>query len=686
MELFQLLGTIAIDNSEANKNIDDTTEKAGSFSDKLKSGIGTVGKWGAAIVGGTAAAVGGLSAFAASSASTADNIDKMSQKIGISREAYQELDFICSQSGTSVDALRVGMKTLTNALSGAQTASAGVIEQEAALEAQLENGEISLDEYNKKYDEMYDAAYKSCGGLEQLGFSLDEISKMSPEDALYKTIEALQGMPDDANRAALAQDLLGRSAQELAPLLNSGVGSMEEMKQQAHDLGLVLDDELVDSGVELTDSLDQTKRAFSSIATQLGASLMPIVTKVSDYIQKGLPYIQKLMERLEPIITSLFDELLPPLMDLAEQIFPVLMDLIEQILPPVIDVVKELLPVISELIAMLLPPLVEIVQALLPVLVEIITSLMPILQPLLECLQPILDLIVALLPPLVELINIVIMPLVDLFSALIQAYLPKLKEHFEVIATYITTVFNVAVMSIKDIIDNIKISFEVAWDAIKKAWEGAAGFFSGIWDGIKGAFSTVSDWFHDTFSAAWQKVKDVFSKGGKIFDGIKEGISDTFKIVVNGLIGGINKVVAVPFKAINGMLNKIRDAGVGKLKPFKGLWDNNPINIPEIPELEEGGILAKGQVGLLEGNGAEAVVPLEKNTQWIDRIAERLQDNVASDEVIKRLELLLSAIQQLMEQLIGMQIVLDSGTLVGEITPKIDQQLGLISGHKGRGN
>ena len=60
-------------------------------------------------------------------------------------------------------------------------------------------------------------------------------------------------------------------------------GSIDAMKEQANELGLVLGDELIDNGVVLTDTLDQTKRAFQSIITQLGGSLMPILTKVLSF-------------------------------------------------------------------------------------------------------------------------------------------------------------------------------------------------------------------------------------------------------------------------------------------------------------------------------------------------------------------------------------------------------------------
>lgn len=148
-----------------------------------------------------------------------------------------------------------------------------------------------------------------------------------------------------------------------------------------------------------------------------------------------------------------------------------------------------------------------------------------------------------------------------------------------------------------------------------------------IWTTIKNAFSSVGDWFKTTFSDAWQKVKDVFSKGGKIFDGIKEGIASTFKTIVNGLIDGINRVIRVPFNAINGMLNTIRGITVLGVSPFKGLWSYNPLSVPEIPKLALGGIVnrpGRGVPAIIGEAGAEAVLPLENNTEWMDILADKI--------------------------------------------------------------
>lgn len=206
--------------------------------------------------------------------------------------------------------------------------------------------------------------------------------------------------------------------------------------------------------------------------------------------------------------------------------------------------------------------------------------------------------------------------------------------------------------------DGIKKGAEIAWNFIKGVWNAVSGwfnntiikpvgnFFSGMWDGlkkgasaawdgIKSVFGGVANWFKDIFSKAWQKVKDVFSVGGKIFDGIKDGIVNAFKNVVNAIIRGINKVIAIPFNAINGVLDKIRNVEFLGIAPFRNLISR--FNVPQIPELYRGGVLEKGQVGLLEGNGAEAVVPLEKNTGWIRKIASEIMSympmNLSSSKI-----------------------------------------------------
>ena len=192
--------------------------------------------------------------------------------------------------------------------------------------------------------------------------------------------------------------------------------------------------------------------------------------------------------------------------------------------------------------------------------------------------------------------------------------------------------------------EGIKAGFKAAVDWITQAFHDTVNFFSesaaaigkffsnmwqgltdgakSAWQGIKNTFATVATFFSDIFSKAWSGVKKVFSTGGKIFDGIKDGIVKAFKTVVNAIIRGINKVVKLPFEGLNGILDKISGLSIAGVKPFDWLTWRAPV--PQLPELATGGVVRKATTAIIGEDGAEAVVPLEKNTGWIKKVAEEL--------------------------------------------------------------
>ena len=193
--------------------------------------------------------------------------------------------------------------------------------------------------------------------------------------------------------------------------------------------------------------------------------------------------------------------------------------------------------------------------------------------------------------------------------------------------TVISGAFKSAVTWFNDkIVSPISNFFENMWDKIKT---GA----SNAWDGITSVFGVVVDWFREKFSAAWQAVKDVFSTGGKIFDGIKDGIVSAFTTVVNAIIRGINRIITIPFNAINSMLNKIRNISILDIEPFAGLWSENPLSIPQIPELAKGGVVNGATLATIGEDGQEAVVPLENNTKWIDLVASKIATQIGSNGI-----------------------------------------------------
>lgn len=249
---------------------------------------------------------------------------------------------------------------------------------------------------------------------------------------------------------------------------------------------------------------------------------------------------------------------------------------------------------------------------------SIYNSLASIINVIWGIIQGLWQMIVVLFTTAITWINEnVIAPIVNAVTTAINAVKTGLqvawefiKSIFITIATWVNDNVLVPIMTLlstvwtwiqENIIMPIKNAFTAAWDSLKT---GAAN----AWEGIKSVFSSVASFFGNIFSTAWQKVKNVFSAGGKIFEGIKDSIASVFSTVVNKIIGGINKVVAVPFNIINGMLNKIRNIEFLNIAPFKDKWKENPLAVPQIPLLRTGGtMIGDGQAIMAEAGSPEMI-------------------------------------------------------------------------------
>jgi phage-related protein len=179
------------------------------------------------------------------------------------------------------------------------------------------------------------------------------------------------------------------------------------------------------------------------------------------------------------------------------------------------------------------------------------------------------------------------------------------------------------------------------WDKIsawlKKIWEGIKETASRVWNGIvstiKNVFNGIGEWFSRVFTGAWNGIKNAFSAVGSFFSGIwttikntfttigtviGEGIGNAFKTVVNAIINFAERTINGFIRAINGaikLINLIPGVSINPLAPLA------------IPRLATGGVIDQPTIAMVGEAGKEAVMPLERNTEWIDKLASKIDDS-----------------------------------------------------------
>lgn len=525
LDLGALKIKIELDNKEANKGLKDTQTAVEEVDKKGSNRLKNFGKAAAASFAavGTAAIATGkkLWEVANNTASYADSIDKASQRVGMSKEAYQEWQYILGQNGVEVASLETAMKSFGNVIDGSSKAG--------------------------------------TKALEKLGISIEGLSQ---EDAWEATVKALQGVEDETERLSLATDLYGaRAAQSMMPMLNQTIEGTEQLRQRAHDLGIVLSDDAVNAGVVFGDTLSDLQQAIGAVWNIIGSALLPVLTEMIDIVIAQMPTISSLVGSLTPAITEMFESLVPTIEQLVSELLPVIIELVMSLVPLITEMFAELLPPLLEVIKQLLPPLSEILNSILPIIISLIKMLTPLLLPIIELLTPILELAIAIITPLVEIISSILPPIIDLLNALIKPILIPLTEAFSAVANVITNVFKVAFEALQPVIENFQ------------------GLLSGVIEFITGVFT--GNW-----GKAWEGVKNVFSN-------IINGLGNIFKAPINYIIKGINAFIRG--------LNKIQ---IPKWVPLIG---GKGFNIGEIPLLAKGGNITMSGAAVVGEAGPEII-------------------------------------------------------------------------------
>ena len=445
-----------------------------------------------------------------------DNIDKMSQKMGMSAEGYQEWDFIMQHCGTSMETMKASMKTLANAASTGSEA------------------------------------------FDQLGISQEQIANMSQEELFNATIAALQNVEDETTRTYLAGQTLGRGATELGALLNTSAEDTEAMRQQVHDLGGVMSDDAVKAAAAYKDSLQNLQTSISGLKNNMSAELLPAVTQVMDGLtlifsggdmDAGMEMIGQGIDEL----AAKLEEILPKFLELGSQIIMKIAEVIIENLPTLIDsgmsIINELIAGIIEALPQLLEAGMQIITGLVDATLQNLPMLVQVaLQMLLTLAQGITDQLPTLIPAIIDVVLQVVNALIEnlpmliegaiqLFLGIVTGLIQALPQIIAALPTLIDSIINA-------LIDSIPLLIECGVELFLALIENLPAIIVAI---VKAAPQIVQALVRGFLELA-VRLKET---GTKLMEKLKEGLTsmlsnlvsaakDLGKNIVDGIWNGIS--------------------------------------------------------------------------------------------------------------------------------------------------
>lgn len=538
------------------------------------SGIGSVAKGAlgvaaagfAAVTTAAVATTGAIMDGVSAAADYGDTVDKMSQKMGLSTDAYQEWDFVMQHCGTSIEALKPSMKTLAM------------------------------------------AAEKGSDAFAQLGISEEQVATMSQEELFNATIAGLQNVTDETQRTALAAALLGRGATELGPLMNMTAEETEAMRQQVHDLGGVMSNDAVKAAAAYKDSLQNMQTAISGLKNKLAGDLLPSVTTVMDgltllfsggdtdeameMIGEGIDQLCEKLEELIPTVLEIGGQILMKLAEAIIENLPTLIDTGMEILNMVIQGIIEALPQLLEAGMQIITGLVNATIENLPMLIEvalqmIITLANGIVQQLPTLIPAIIEVVLQVTQTLIDNLPLLIEGAIQLFLGIVTGLIQALPQIIAALPTLIDSIINALIDAIPLLIDcgvqlfvalienlpaiivaivkacpqivkSIVRGFlelagqlkETGTKLMTKLKEGISSMLSNLVDAAKNIGKNIVDGIWNGISAGWDWLKEkVGGLAQSLFDGAKAALgisspSKKFRYLGEMCVAGFDEGIA----------------------------------------------------------------------------------------------------------------------------------------------
>ena len=518
MDIFDLSATLSLDSSKYDGGLENAKSKGASFASNIGGAFKKVAA-GAAIVTGAVTAIGaGFANAAKKTADYGDKVDKMSQKIGISAEAYQKWDYVMQRAGGSIDSMKMGMKTLSK-------------------QAQENNEDF-----------------------QKLGISQEEVKNLSQEDLFERTVKGLASMEQSTERATLASELLGRAGADMGPLLNGGTEAIEEQMEIAEKYGMVMPDSAVKASAAFEDSLTTMSMTFDGLKNRMMAEFLPAMTQVTDGlaklfagdmsgaedVSKGIDqFIQKMGEIL-PVIMEIGGKIVGNLAQSFVDNLPTILASVGEFMMNVVNKIGEWVSKIPEMMANS-----DLAGGIESAIQQFFDKLPEMLEGFATFIEQIADWMVENGPSII--------------IALAKGFIKALPKIVAVMGRIINAILKVIVgLPVK--------LLAMGLSAVGK-------FALGLLKGVNSATKAIGKIIKSIVDAAGDKIKDFLNVGKNIVEGIWKGISGGYKWIKDKISGWVGNVVDFIKKVLGiSSPSKVMAQEVGKWIPAgiaKGILANS---------------------------------------------------------------------------------------------------------------
>ena len=531
-------------------------------------------------------------------AEAADEILTLSQQTGMNISTIQELNYASELLDVSTSTVAGSMSKLLKSMESASEGSG------ATAEAFAQMGISVTDSYGNLRDN---------------------------EQVFWEVIDYLGSMENEAERDAFAMSVLGKSAQELNPLIEAGSSAFRDLALEAHETGYVMDRETLDSFGDLNDNMMRLQNGVTGARNALGQILLPLLTDLSSrgttllnrftvalngtngdisqigsVISEMLPSVTRALTAIGEEIGGLLQELIPQLIaqipPILDSALPLLVTGLNGVLNAILDILPTAIPTIASLIpqvvSTLLGQLPRLIQVGIQIILQLIQGISQALPSLLRQLPSIIsEAGQAIIRQLPEIIQTGIMLLMALIEGITDALPLLIQEIPVVIGTLVETLTQP---------DMLRMIIEGGMELILALIEGLADAVPALIEFAPTLTRTIITTITENLPGILQLGKDLLNKfieGCQIvFGALRAKASEIYEIVRSKIAELPGKMIEIGQNLVQGLWNGISnmtDWVISKIQGFgdsvlQGLRDFFGIASPSKVFAEMGGYMAQG--------------------------------------------------------------------------------------------